>query len=150
MVLCSDRGQDGAGVAVKVIRRHDRTTGSALYRAAALNELRVLRDLGGRHGTVLLLRDFEHARHMCMAFEALGASLHDAMLARGGAPIEPHSVRDVSHQVRLLGGDEADESKGGWTGVGRKDGDGPKKRADGDTDRRADFATRTLSLARRG
>ncbi len=100
MVLCSDGGGGGADVAVKIIRRHDRKTGASLYRAAALNEIRVLRDLGGRHGTVQLLHDFEHARHVCMAFEVLGDSLHDALLARGGRPMEPHAVRDVLHQVR--------------------------------------------------
>ena len=99
VVLCVDGGGGGGAVAVKIIRRHDRTTGSALYRAAALNEVRILRDLGGRHGTVLLLREFEHARHVCMAFEVLGDSLHDVLLARRGAPLEPAQARDVSHQV---------------------------------------------------
>jgi len=55
VVLCEDAKYQGALVAVKLVRNTPH-----LYRIAALNEIKVLRELDGRNCTVKILRDFEH------------------------------------------------------------------------------------------
>ena len=70
VVECTDEKHNRARAAIKLVRR-----GSTLYREAALKEIRILRDLGGHCNTPQLLRDFEHAGHICMAFDLLGEDL---------------------------------------------------------------------------
>jgi serine/threonine protein kinase len=54
VVLCEDNKYNKALVAVKLVRNTPH-----LYRLAAKNEIKILRDLDGRNCTVKILRDFE-------------------------------------------------------------------------------------------
>eukprot|EP00286_Rhodomonas_abbreviata_P001968 CAMPEP_0181291424 /NCGR_PEP_ID=MMETSP1101-20121128/1959_1 /TAXON_ID=46948 /ORGANISM="Rhodomonas abbreviata, Strain Caron Lab Isolate" /LENGTH=897 /DNA_ID=CAMNT_0023395813 /DNA_START=244 /DNA_END=2938 /DNA_ORIENTATION=+ len=93
VVQCEDGKYNQAGVAVKLVRREP-----PLYRVSAKNEIAILRDLAGRHGTLKLLRDFEHQGHVCMTFELLGDHLSD-YLQRMGKPFRFDQVRDIALQL---------------------------------------------------
>jgi len=93
VVQCQDQKYNGAGVAIKLVRREP-----PLYRVSAKNEIAILRDLGGKHGTLKLLRDFEHLGHVCMTFELLGDHLSD-VLQKMGRPFKLEHVRDITLQL---------------------------------------------------
>ena len=65
---CHDQ-KYGCSVAIKMCRRLPE------FENAAREEIRVLRDLGGRCGTPSLLRTFLHEQHICMSFNLLGENL---------------------------------------------------------------------------
>eukprot|EP00284_Hemiselmis_tepida_P009805 CAMPEP_0174923108 /NCGR_PEP_ID=MMETSP1355-20121228/6361_1 /TAXON_ID=464990 /ORGANISM="Hemiselmis tepida, Strain CCMP443" /LENGTH=256 /DNA_ID=CAMNT_0016168763 /DNA_START=46 /DNA_END=816 /DNA_ORIENTATION=- len=105
VLLCGDAKYKGTGVAIKLVRRD-----SAPYRKAAKMEAKILRALEGKHGTLKLLRCFEHGGHPCMSFELLGSALSEVLRVRAqnsqagggsGTPVGLSSaqVRDVGCQV---------------------------------------------------
>ena len=57
-------------VAIKIVRKDP-----PIYRDAAKKEITVLRHLGGTHGCLRLLRDFEHDGHLCISMEMYGKNL---------------------------------------------------------------------------
>ena len=46
-----------------------------LFHEAAKKEIKILGILDGLHGTVRMLRAFQHQGHVCISFELLGESL---------------------------------------------------------------------------
>jgi hypothetical protein len=76
VIECLDQ-KHHARVAVKAVRR-----GCPAFKAAAEREIIILRDLNGLSHTPKLLRDFEHAGHICMVFDILGESLKFAIEKR--------------------------------------------------------------------
>ena len=75
VVECVDL-KHNAKAAVKVVRR------APLYRAAAEKEIAILRLLNGSAHTPKLLRDFEHAGHICLVFNLHGENLRDVLANR--------------------------------------------------------------------
>jgi hypothetical protein len=69
VIECLDQ-KHNARVAIKAVRR-----GCPAYKAAAEREIIILRDLNGLSDTPKILRDFEHAGHICMVFDVLGETL---------------------------------------------------------------------------
>ena len=63
-----------AQTAIKLVRRN-----MPGFREAALKEIQILGTLGGRCGTVQLLRSFEHDGHICLAFNLLGESISSCL-----------------------------------------------------------------------
>eukprot|EP00293_Proteomonas_sulcata_P006468 CAMPEP_0184322100 /NCGR_PEP_ID=MMETSP1049-20130417/122841_1 /TAXON_ID=77928 /ORGANISM="Proteomonas sulcata, Strain CCMP704" /LENGTH=490 /DNA_ID=CAMNT_0026643123 /DNA_START=486 /DNA_END=1958 /DNA_ORIENTATION=- len=93
VVECGDAKYNGCHVAVKVVRNQP------AYRAAALREIRVLRHLHGKAGTVQMLRHFEHRGHVCISMELCGRNLKE-VLADGRS----YSLKDVqSMGQQILG-----------------------------------------------
>jgi serine/threonine protein kinase len=92
VVRCEDHKYNRAPVAVKLVRREPQ-----LYRVSAKNEIAILRELGGRCGTVKILRDFEHQGHICMTFELLGDHLSQILHKHGAFKLD--TIRDVAFQL---------------------------------------------------
>ena len=68
VIACLDQ-KYRVNTAIKVVRR------TPEYREAAIKEIRILRDLDGKHFTPKLLRDFNHKGHLCLVFNYLGEDL---------------------------------------------------------------------------
>jgi len=80
-------------VAIKIVRKDP-----PIYKEAAVKEIAVLRHLGGTHGCLRLLRDFQHDGHLCISMEMYGENLQ-AYMKRKGKPFDLASVRDIGLQL---------------------------------------------------
>ena len=80
-------------VAIKIVRKDP-----PIYKEAAKKEIAVLRHLGGTHGCLRLLRDFEHDGHLCISMEMYGENLQ-AFMKRKGRPCELTAVADIGLQL---------------------------------------------------
>jgi serine/threonine protein kinase len=80
-------------VAIKIVRKDP-----PIYKEAAVKEIAVLRHLGGTHGCLRLLRDFQHDGHLCISMEMYGENLQ-AYMKRKGKPFDLTSVRDIGLQL---------------------------------------------------
>ena len=80
-------------VAIKIVRKDP-----PIYKEAAVKEIAVLRHLGGTHGCLRLLRDFQHDGHLCISMEMYGENLQSYM-KRKGKPFDLTSVRDIGLQL---------------------------------------------------
>ena len=63
--------------AVKITRR-----GIQAYKDAATKEIGILRQLEGKKGTPKMLREFNHAGHLCIVFDLHGENLQNVLASR--------------------------------------------------------------------
>lgn len=80
-------------MAIKIVRKDP-----PIYKEAAKKEIAVLRHLGGTHGCLRLLRDFEHDGHLCISMEMYGENLQ-AFMKRKGKPFEMAAIADIGLQL---------------------------------------------------
>jgi serine/threonine protein kinase len=71
VLKCADNKYNQHPVAIKIVRKDNN-----LFHEAAKKEIKMLGILNGMHGTVRMLRAFQHQGHVCLSFELLGESLH--------------------------------------------------------------------------
>ena len=88
---CDDLKYDGSLVAVKIVRDLPE------FKAAGLNEIKVLKTLNGACGLLRMCRDFFHFNHVGISVDLYGESLH-AKLARVGT-FTRAQVADVGLQL---------------------------------------------------
>ncbi|KAM9376717.1 dual specificity protein kinase CLK4-like [Pholidichthys leucotaenia] len=98
VVECIDHSNDGARVALKIIKNIDR------YREAALSEVDVLKQLNTldtdkRYACVRMLDSFDYHGHICIAFELLGLSTYDFLKENNFQPFSVDHIRHMSYQI---------------------------------------------------
>ncbi|XP_041845890.1 dual specificity protein kinase CLK4 isoform X2 [Melanotaenia boesemani] len=98
VVECIDHSNDGARVALKIIKNIDR------YREAALSEVEVLKqlnslDTGRRYACVHMLDWFDYHGHICIAFELLGLSTYDFLKENNFQPFPVKQIRHMAYQI---------------------------------------------------
>jgi dual-specificity kinase len=80
-------------VAIKIVRKDP-----PIYKESAKKEIAVLRHLGGTHGCLRLLRDFEHDGHLCISAEMYGENLQSYM-KRSKGPFALSAVANIGVQL---------------------------------------------------
>uniref|UniRef100_A0A3Q0SFX0 dual-specificity kinase n=1 Tax=Amphilophus citrinellus TaxID=61819 RepID=A0A3Q0SFX0_AMPCI len=95
---CIDHSNDGARVALKIIKNIDR------YREAALSEVEVLKQLhtldsDRRYACVHMLDWFDFNGHICIAFELLGLSTYDFLKENNFQPFPIEHIRHMAYQI---------------------------------------------------
>ncbi|XP_047210046.1 dual specificity protein kinase CLK4-like isoform X1 [Girardinichthys multiradiatus] len=98
VVECIDQENDGARVALKIIKNIDR------YRDAALSEVEVLKHLSNldadrRYSCVRMLDWFDYHGHICIAFELLGLSTYDFLKENNFQPFPVKQIRHMAYQI---------------------------------------------------
>uniref|UniRef100_A0A8C6UUQ0 dual-specificity kinase n=1 Tax=Neogobius melanostomus TaxID=47308 RepID=A0A8C6UUQ0_9GOBI len=98
VVECIDHGNNGARVALKIIKNIDR------YREAAMSEVEVLAQLksmdsNNRHSCVHMLDWFDYHGHVCIAFELLGLSTYDFLKENNFQPFPIENIRHMAYQI---------------------------------------------------
>ncbi|XP_029020551.1 dual specificity protein kinase CLK4 isoform X2 [Betta splendens] len=98
VVECIDHSNDGARVALKIIKNIDR------YRDAAMSEVQVLKQLGSldsdmRYACVQMLDWFDYHGHICIAFELLGLSTYDFLKENNFQPFPIEHIRHMAYQI---------------------------------------------------
>ena len=91
VLQCADLKWNSCLVAVKVVRDKPE------YRKAGLNEIRVLKTLGGKCGLLRLCRDFTHLNHVCISTDLYGESLAQKLERVGTLTMQ--QAADVSLQL---------------------------------------------------
>uniref|UniRef100_A0A673B100 dual-specificity kinase n=1 Tax=Sphaeramia orbicularis TaxID=375764 RepID=A0A673B100_9TELE len=98
VVECIDHSNDGARVALKIIKNIDR------YREAAMSEVEVLENLKSldtdkRFACVHMLDWFDYHGHVCIAFELLGLSTYDFLKENNFQPFPIEHIRHMAYQI---------------------------------------------------
>ncbi|KAE8286024.1 Dual specificity protein kinase CLK4 [Larimichthys crocea] len=98
VVECIDHTNDGARVALKIIKNIDR------YREAAMSEVEVLEQLKSldsdkRYACVHMLDWFDYHGHICIAFELLGLSTYDFLKENNFQPFPVEHIRHMAYQI---------------------------------------------------
>ncbi|XP_067373765.1 dual specificity protein kinase CLK4-like isoform X1 [Channa argus] len=98
VVECIDHANDGARVALKIIKNIDR------YREAAMSEVQVLEQLNSldsarRYACVRILDWFDYHGHICIAFELLGLSTYDFLKENNFQPFPVEHIRHMAYQI---------------------------------------------------
>ncbi|XP_071765821.1 dual specificity protein kinase CLK4-like [Centroberyx gerrardi] len=98
VVECIDHTNDGARVALKIIKNIDR------YREAAMSEVEVLEQMNSldcdrRYACVRMLDWFDYHGHVCIAFELLGLSTYDFLKENNFQPFPVENIRHMAYQV---------------------------------------------------
>ncbi|KAG7518182.1 dual specificity protein kinase CLK4-like isoform X1 [Solea senegalensis] len=98
VVECIDHSNQGARVALKIIKNIDR------YREAAKSEVEVLDhlkslDSDNRYSCVHMLDWFDYHGHICIAFELLGLSTYDFLKENNFMPFPIEHIRLMSYQI---------------------------------------------------
>ncbi|KAM7417777.1 hypothetical protein PAMA_017430 [Pampus argenteus] len=98
VVECIDHTNDGARVALKIIKNIDR------YREAAMSEVEVLQqlktlDTDRRYACVHMLDWFDYHGHVCIAFELLGLSTYDFLKENNFQPFPVEHIRHMAYQI---------------------------------------------------
>ncbi|XP_040031056.1 dual specificity protein kinase CLK4 [Gasterosteus aculeatus] len=98
VVECIDHSNDGARVALKIIKNIDR------YREAALSEVQVLEQLKSldsekRYACVHILDSFDYHGHVCIAFELLGLSTYDFLKENNFQPFPIEHIRHMAYEI---------------------------------------------------
>lgn len=98
VVECIDHENDGARVALKIIKNIDR------YREAAMSEVEVLKhlntlDADRRYSCVRMLDWFDYHGHVCIAFELLGLSTYDFLKENNFQPFPVKQIRHMAYQI---------------------------------------------------
>uniref|UniRef100_A0A3Q3VPS4 dual-specificity kinase n=1 Tax=Mola mola TaxID=94237 RepID=A0A3Q3VPS4_MOLML len=98
VVECIDHNNDGARVALKIIKNIDR------YREAAMSEVEVLEKLKSldserRYACVQILDWFDYHGHICIAFELLGLSTYDFLKENNFQPFPIEQIRHMAYQI---------------------------------------------------
>lgn len=98
VVECIDHTNDGARVALKIIKNIDR------YREAAMSEVEVLEQLKSldtdkRYACVHILDWFDYHGHICIAFELLGLSTYDFLKENNFQPFPIEHIRHMAYQI---------------------------------------------------
>ncbi|KAK2849234.1 hypothetical protein Q5P01_009068 [Channa striata] len=98
VVECIDHSNDGARVALKIIKNIDR------YREAAMSEVQVLEQLNSldsdrRYACVRMLDWFDYHGHVCIAFELLGLSTYDFLKENNFQPFPVEHIRHMAYQI---------------------------------------------------
>ncbi|XP_020777638.1 dual specificity protein kinase CLK4b isoform X1 [Boleophthalmus pectinirostris] len=95
---CIDHGNNGARVALKIIKNIDR------YREAAMSEVEVLAQLKAldsqnRYSCVHMFDWFDFHGHVCIAFELLGLSTYDFLKENNFQPFPIEHIRHMAYQI---------------------------------------------------
>lgn len=95
---CTDHGNNGARVALKIIKNIDR------YREAAMSEVDVLAQLksldsNNRYSCVHMLDWFDYHGHVCISFELLGLSTYDFLKENNFQPFPIEHIRHMAYQI---------------------------------------------------
>uniref|UniRef100_A0AAQ5Y6K3 dual-specificity kinase n=1 Tax=Amphiprion ocellaris TaxID=80972 RepID=A0AAQ5Y6K3_AMPOC len=98
VVECIDHSNDGARVALKIIKNIDR------YREAAMSEVEVLEQLktldsDKKYACVHMLDWFDYHGHVCIAFELLGLSTYDFLKENNFQPFPIEHIRHMAYQI---------------------------------------------------
>ncbi|XP_076021049.1 dual specificity protein kinase CLK4-like isoform X2 [Genypterus blacodes] len=98
VVECIDHSNDGARVALKIIKNIDR------YREAAMSEVEVLDRLKSldsdmRYGCVHMLDWFDYHGHVCISFELLGLSTYDFLKENNFQPFPVEHIKHMAYQI---------------------------------------------------
>ncbi|XP_035525824.1 dual specificity protein kinase CLK4 isoform X1 [Morone saxatilis] len=98
VVECIDHSNDGARVALKIIKNIDR------YREAAMSEVEVLEQLktldsDRRYSCVRMLDWFDYHGHVCIAFELLGLSTYDFLKENNFQPFPIEHIKHMAYQI---------------------------------------------------
>uniref|UniRef100_A0A671VDK7 dual-specificity kinase n=1 Tax=Sparus aurata TaxID=8175 RepID=A0A671VDK7_SPAAU len=99
VVECIDHTNDGARVALKIIKNIDR------YREAAMSEVEVLEHKSIRNIFILknacvqILDWFDYHGHICIAFELLGLSTYDFLKENNFQPFPVEHIRHMAYQI---------------------------------------------------
>ncbi|CAG5991334.1 unnamed protein product [Menidia menidia] len=98
VVECIDHSNEGARVALKIIKNIDR------YREAALSEVEVLKQLNSldasrKYACVRMLDWFDYHGHICISFELLGLSTYDFLKENNFQPFPIEQIRHMAYQI---------------------------------------------------
>ncbi|XP_034739730.1 dual specificity protein kinase CLK4 isoform X4 [Etheostoma cragini] len=98
VVECIDHSNDGARVALKIIKNIGR------YREAAMSEVEVLEQLKSldsdkKYACVHILDWFDYHGHICIAFELLGLSTYDFLKENNFQPFPIEHIRHMAYQI---------------------------------------------------
>uniref|UniRef100_A0A1A8J2T6 dual-specificity kinase n=1 Tax=Nothobranchius kuhntae TaxID=321403 RepID=A0A1A8J2T6_NOTKU len=98
VVECIDHSNEGARVALKIIKNIDR------YREAALSEVEVLKqlkslDADNKYACVHMLDWFDYHGHICIVFELLGLSTYDFLKENNFQPFPVKHIRHMAYQI---------------------------------------------------
>ncbi|XP_017329152.1 dual specificity protein kinase CLK4 isoform X1 [Ictalurus punctatus] len=98
VVECIDHTNQGARVALKIIKNIER------YRDAAMSEVEVLEHLNTldkerKYCCVRMLDWFDHHGHVCIVFELLGLSTFDFLKENNFQPFPIDQIRHMAYQI---------------------------------------------------
>ncbi|KAF0039417.1 hypothetical protein F2P81_007652 [Scophthalmus maximus] len=98
VVECIDHSNDGALVALKIIKNIDRYREAAKSEVEVLEQLRLL-DSDKRYACVHMLDSFDYHGHICIAFELLGLSTYDFLKENNFQPFPIEHIRHMAYQI---------------------------------------------------
>ncbi|XP_041653234.1 dual specificity protein kinase CLK4 isoform X1 [Cheilinus undulatus] len=95
---CIDHANNGARVALKIIKNIDRYREAAMSEVEVLEQLKTL-DIEKRYACVHMLDSFEYHGHICIAFELLGLSTYDFLKENNFQPFPIDHIRHMAYQI---------------------------------------------------
>ncbi|KAI9539023.1 hypothetical protein NQZ68_009100 [Dissostichus eleginoides] len=98
VVECIDHSNDGARLALKIIKSIDRYREAAMAEVEVLEQLKSL-DLDKRSACVHILEWFDYHGHICIAFELLGLSTYDYLKENNFQPFPIEHIRPMAYQI---------------------------------------------------
>ncbi|XP_061758073.1 dual specificity protein kinase CLK4-like isoform X1 [Nerophis ophidion] len=98
VVECVDHLNNGARLALKIIKNIDRYRDAAKSEVAVLEQLKSL-DSQGRYACVHMLDWFDYHGHICIAFELLGLSTYDFLKENNFQPFPIEHIRQMAYQI---------------------------------------------------
>ncbi|XP_054647537.1 dual specificity protein kinase CLK4 isoform X1 [Dunckerocampus dactyliophorus] len=98
VVECIDHLNNGARVALKIIKNIERYRDAAKSEVAVLEQLKSL-DSQSRYACVHMLDWFDYHGHICIAFELLGLSTYDFLKENNFQPFPIKHIRQMAYQI---------------------------------------------------
>ncbi|XP_051936883.1 dual specificity protein kinase CLK4-like isoform X2 [Hippocampus zosterae] len=98
VVECLDHLNNGARVALKIIKNIDRYRDAAKSEVAVLEHLKSL-DSQSKYACVHMLDWFDYHGHICIAFELLGLSTYDFLKENNFIPFPIEHIRKMAYQI---------------------------------------------------
>ncbi|XP_061642774.1 dual specificity protein kinase CLK1-like isoform X1 [Phyllopteryx taeniolatus] len=98
VVECLDHLNNGARVALKIIKNIDRYRDAAKSEVAVLEHLKSL-DSQSKYACVHMLDWFDYHGHVCIAFELLGLSTYDFLKENNFIPFPIEHIRKMAYQI---------------------------------------------------
>uniref|UniRef100_A0A8C5EMJ0 dual-specificity kinase n=1 Tax=Gouania willdenowi TaxID=441366 RepID=A0A8C5EMJ0_GOUWI len=98
VVECIDHSNDGARVALKIIKNIDRYREAAVSEVEVLEQLKTL-DCNSKHACVRMIDWFDYHGHICIAFELLGLSTYDFLKENNFQPFPVDHIRHMAYQI---------------------------------------------------
>ncbi|XP_072295218.1 dual specificity protein kinase CLK4b [Eucyclogobius newberryi] len=98
VVECIDHRNNGARVALKIIKNIDRYREAAMSEVEVLSQLKAL-DSQNRYSCVHMLDWFDAHGHVCITFELLGLSTYDFLKENNFQPFPIDHIKHMAYQI---------------------------------------------------